>query len=219
MRIVIAGASPLGRAALSAMIGAGHDVVLIDRDRDKLDRLSDTFDCGLIEGDCTIPSILREAGGEEPDALLALTNSDEDNILCAVVGRSVGYARVIPQIIKAELCAICDELELTDMITPHETVAAGLLDVLEDRKAPDPSAYLSDALRLAEFSVSGKFAGQEVGEIDCGQGACIIAVKRGDDEMLAADAGALKEGDVLVLVAERDRIDGLSDHLKSEDDS
>ena len=217
MRIVIAGASPLGRASAGKLIDAGHDVVLIDRNREKLDRLSDRLDCGLIEGDATLPTTLREAGGDQPDALLALTNSDEDNILCAVVGRSVGFERVIPQIIQQELCAICDELKLEDMITPHETVAANLLDVLENRSAPDHSAALSGELRLVEYVVGGRLVGQDAADLDCSAGAAVIAVKRGDAEVLAGQAGKIREGDTLVLAAERSKIEEISEHMKAEE--
>lgn len=219
MRVVIVGASPLGRALAGKLVDASHDVVMIDRNAEKLDALGGRLDCGLIEGDGTLPSILREAGGDEPDALLALTNSDEDNILCAVVGRSVGYQRVIPQIIQSELCAICEELTLEDVITPHETVAADLLDTIEDRKGAEASAHLTGALRLAEYNISASMTGKDATEIDLGTDASVIAVKRGDEEMLARAAGQLRESDVLVIVLQRDKAEEIAQHLKSEDES
>ncbi|MBY8974382.1 TrkA family potassium uptake protein [Rhodobacteraceae bacterium NNCM2] len=218
MRIVIIGISPLGSAAAKRLIEAGHDVVVIDQKRSKLDALSERFDCGLVEGDGTLPSTLREAGGEEPGALLALTNSDEDNILAAVVARSVGFERVIPQIINAELCAICDELKLDDMITPHETVSASLLDMLDDRAHSERSTNLSGQLRLMEYVVSGALVGQQPDEVETGgHEGSIIAINRGDEELFAADAGAIEEGDTLVLVTRRDDADALSETLKEAD--
>src|SRR6056297_1223442 len=99
MRIVIVGASALGEAAARKLIDGEHDVVMVDPDRRRLEEMAESHDLGVIHGDGTLPSVLREAGGENFDALLALTESDEANILCAMVGRSVGYEKVVPKIV------------------------------------------------------------------------------------------------------------------------
>ena len=216
MRIVVAGASPLGRATAKKMIDAKKDVVLIDRDRDKLDELSDSLDCGLVHGDCTLPSTLREAGGDDPQVLFALTNSDEDNILSAVVGRSIGFQRVVPQIIKPELCAICEELELKDVITPHETVAASLVDAIDDAKNPDHASSLTGDLRLAEYTISGRLEGKTIDELD-DLSAYVIAVRRGDVEQMRGEAGVLQAQDTLILITRRDGSQEIAKQIKSRD--
>ena len=219
MRIVVAGASALGRAAARHLIAAGHEVVVIDRDRAVLDRMSDKLDCGLIEGDATLPSILREAAGDRFDALVAVTNSDEDNILCAVVGRSIGFDRVVPQIIKPELCAICDELSLDDVVTPHETVAAGLTDLLGPAGAGKDSAHdahLSGELRLASVTVSASMADTAVSDLPIAGSARALVVRRGDTEALVEPSTVLREGDELILLAARKDAKSLISALKSE---
>ncbi len=216
MRIVIAGATDLGRAAAQQLIEAGHEVVVVDSDRAALEALSDSHDCGLVAGDATLPSTLREAAGDRPDALLALTASDENNVLAAVVGRSIGFARVIPQIIKAELCAICDELELTDLVTPHETVAARLTDLLSDTDDTEHEAHLSGELRLASVEIGPHMAGTKLGDLPLTSRARAVALRRGDAEMLAEDSATLSEGDTLVIVVKRSEAGDVLEDLKSE---
>lgn len=217
MRVVIAGASALGRATARQLIEAGHEVVVIDRDRERLEKLSESHDCGLIEGDVTLPTILREAGGESPDAIFALTNSDEDNILCAVVARSIGFEKVVPQIIKPELCAICDELQLSDMITPHETVAASLLDRLEDRDATAHEAHLTGDLRLMSYEVAGALGGSALDDLPLGEDARAVALRRGDADSLPEGSTTLQNGDKLILIARRDASEALMERLSEED--
>ena len=60
MRIVIVGASGLGLALAREMLENQHDVVLVDQSREKLDSVSERLDCGFIEGDGTLPQILRD---------------------------------------------------------------------------------------------------------------------------------------------------------------
>jgi trk system potassium uptake protein TrkA len=219
MRIVIVGATALGEAAVRKLIEGGHDVVVVDGDRDRLEALAESHDCGVIHGDGTLPSVLREAGGEALDALLALSDSDEANILCAMVGRSVGYRRVVPKIVQPELRPICDELELADMITPHETVAADLLDRLEGREAGtgagDP--HLSGDLRLVSFLVSGALAGRKASALDFDRKARLVAVERGEETMLARDDTALEEADTLLLVVRREDAEAVNERLKHDD--
>lgn len=223
MRIVIAGASDLGTATARQMIDAGLEVVVIDKSRDRLEDLSETLDCGLVAGDVTLPSTLREAMGEEKAALLALTNSDEDNVLSAIVARSVGYERVVPQILNPELCAICDELDLADMITPNETVAAHLVDLLSQEGEGDGEgeaeydARLTGELRLAVYAVSGDLQGTKVGELPLASKAAAIAIRRGDHEDFAsADTGLDKE-DEIVLLVHRDETKNVLQALKERD--
>jgi len=148
MRIIVVGASRFGLATLRRLIEKGHEAVLVDRDREKLDSVSDDIECGLIHGDGTLPSILREAMGDDADTLMMLTNQEEVNILGAVVGRSIGFEHVVVQIIRTQLLPICEELGLTEVVTPHENVARSIVASLEQggpvrngpESAEDPDA-------------------------------------------------------------------------------
>lgn len=222
MRIVIAGATKLGATLAARLIETGAEVVLIDKDGAALDALADRLDCGMIRGDATLPSTLREAAGEDADVLVALTHSDEDNILCAVVGRSVGYARVIPQIAETELGAICEELELTDFITPDETIASSLIAAIEDGSCPMRASPLCGDMTLSAFEVANALAGRPADGVEMPAGARLIAVAREGVDMFADDAGELKAGDALVLLVKREdlraAIAGLADQDKRENE-
>ncbi|MEO1779726.1 MAG: NAD-binding protein, partial [Pseudomonadota bacterium] len=142
MRVIILGASRFGAAIAERLIEADHEVVLIDKDRDRLQKLAETVDCGMVEGDGTLPSVLRDVFRDEDDAFIAVTNASDDNILASVVARSVGFGRVIPQITSMELMDVCEELDLTEAINPHATVAESICTGLEDRTEVDTDATL-----------------------------------------------------------------------------
>ena len=116
MRIIVVGGSRFGIATLKHLLDKGHEAVLVDESRERLDDISDDVECGLIHGDGTLPSILREAMGDGADALMMLTNHDEANILGAAVGRSIGIERVVVQIIQTQLLPICEELGLEEVV-------------------------------------------------------------------------------------------------------
>ncbi|WP_147127092.1 potassium channel family protein [Shimia ponticola] len=205
MRIVIVGGSKFGVATAEEMIGNGHEIVLIDRSRERLERLSDQLDCGLIEGDGTSPSVLREAHSSERDVLIALTNASDDNILTALVGRSVGFQRVIPQIISPELLEVCAELELTDTITPHATVAKSLCRALEEDTEVTEQLNLSHDLRLMRVDVCDGLDGVALGDVDVPERARAVAFISGEDEVLAsADTRLSANAHVLFAVHKDD---------------
>ncbi|WP_299629289.1 TrkA family potassium uptake protein [uncultured Tateyamaria sp.] len=205
MRIVIVGGSKFGVATAEQMIDKGHEVVLIDKDRAKLEWISDTLDCGLIEGDGSSPSVLREAFGSEDDVLIALTNASDDNILTALVARSVGFGRVIPQIISPELLEVCAELELDDTITPHATVARSLCRALEEDTEVTEDLNLSGALRLKRVEVPEGLEGKTLADLNIPDTARPVAFIDDSGEALAdADTTLTAGAHVLFVVAADD---------------
>ncbi len=203
MRIVIIGASRFGTATATRLSENGHEVVMIDHNAERLDALSEELDCGMIHGDGTLPSVQRDAYGDHADALIALTNQDDVNILAAAVGRSVGFDRVVPQIVRPELLAVCEELGLKDLITPHATVARSLVDVIEDHNDATLDLRLHKGLQVMGYQIGKERAGTCVGDLDMPRDSKVIAVTRGEDEALVFEDTELQEGDLLMIVAAR----------------
>ena len=204
MHVTILGASRFGVATAKQLIDDGHEVVLIDTDRDRLEELSDSLDCGMIHGDGSLPSVLRDAYGDGSDALVALTNEDDVNILASVVARSVGYERVIPQIVRPELLSVVEELQLDDTITPHDSVARAIVSALTQHSAIDTDLTLQRELRMVSHKIGADHAGQCVGALDLTDQTRPIAVVRDETETLADPEFELQEGDRVIFVTARD---------------
>ena len=210
MQITILGASRFGVATAQHLIDEGHEVVLIDSDRARLDELADELDCGMVCGDGTLPSTLRDAYGDGSDALVALTNEDDVNILAAVVGRSVGFERVIPQIVQPELLSIVEELELDDVITPHDSLAKSIVGSLTEHSEVDTDLALHRELRLVHHIVPKALDGKTIGEIDLPEGARPVAHAGRDRENLAEEDVKLSRGDKLVFVTKKEDAEKLT---------
>lgn len=82
MRIVIIGAGQVGNF-LARNLSKEHDVVMIEKDKDALDKIKDTHDVLLIHGDGDNPSILKEAKLDKADILLAVSGDDKANIMAS----------------------------------------------------------------------------------------------------------------------------------------
>lgn len=215
MRIVIIGGSKFGTATAERLIETGHEVVLVDRDRSRLERLSERLDCGMIEGDGTLPTTLREAFASEEDVLIALTNASDDNILASLVARSVGYGRVIPQIVSPELLDVCHELELEDVITPHATVAESICQGLEQHTEIDEDSSLHNELRLRRVTLGETFSAGKVDMLPLPETVRAVARIRDQAETLADPDIHLKPGDCLLLAGPPDALDTLATKLSA----
>ncbi|ABV95641.1 potassium uptake system protein TrkA (plasmid) [Dinoroseobacter shibae DFL 12 = DSM 16493] len=217
MRIIILGASRFGRAIAEQLIDAEHEVIVIDKSRDRLERLADQLDCGMLEGDGTMPTTLREVFRDENDVFVAVTNASEDNILAALVARSVGYGRVIPQIVSSELMKVCTELELNDAINPHATVAADVAEAMQDRAEIDHDTSLSNQLAIKCVHVPACLDGRPLQKLDLPENCQAVALIRDADESFVEDDTELAEDDQVLFVLERDKIDALADVFRTSD--
>lgn len=209
MRIVIVGGSKFGVATAEQLIEKGHEVVLIDENRQKLEELSEHLDCGMIQGDGSSPKTLREAFASEDDVLIALTNASDDNILTALVARSVGFGRVIPQIVSAELLDVCVELDLKDMITPHATVARSLCRALEDDTELARDTNLTEDLRLLRLDVSSQLDGRALSSLELPEDCRAVAIIHEEKERFAEQDDELAEGDEILFAVTSDQVEDL----------
>lgn len=151
MRAVFVGASSIAVMAARILQKRGHEVVIIERDRERIDALAETLDCGFLHGDGSTPALLREADPEHTDCLFCLTGQDQTNILASLVGRSLGYARVVTKIEDPEFEHVCLELGLEDTIIPALTIGRYLADMVQGQDLLELSALVKDEARVFSF--------------------------------------------------------------------
>lgn len=128
MRMVFIGAGQLSVVTAKLLHEKGVEVVIIEQDKERIDSLSDEIDCGFLHGDGSKPAMLREADPEGTDVLFALTGNDQANILASLVGRSLGFRRVVTKIEDPEFEHVCKELGLEDLIVPSRTIGRFLAE-------------------------------------------------------------------------------------------
>lgn len=219
MRTTVLGASRFAVATIRHLIESGHEVVLIEQSRERIDELAETLDCGMINGDGTLPHTLQEAFGDGSEVFIALTNTDNVNILAAAVARSIGYSRVITQLTRTELLPIIEQLGLGETITPHETVARTLVEAIEQRDQVSTVGVLTNELRLMLLKVPDHLGDRTFDEIGLPDGARGIARIRGEEEVpLEAGTDVLADDRLLVLVSAADH-DALLETFSEDGDA
>ena len=89
MYIIIAGCSKVGAILVKKLSEEGHDVAVIDRDPERFEQLGSGCNCMTITGVPIDEDVLREAGIEKADALAAVTDDDNTNIMVAQIARQL----------------------------------------------------------------------------------------------------------------------------------
>jgi trk system potassium uptake protein TrkA len=95
MRTVFVGGGEVSIETAKALIKKGHEVVIIETDKPKIDELSAEIDCSFLQGDGSHPKVLREVNPPHTDFLFCPTNSDQVNRIASLVSRSLGFKRVV----------------------------------------------------------------------------------------------------------------------------
>ena len=85
MKILILGAGKVGATLASHLSGEAEDITIVDLDEEKLRELRDRFDLQTVVGHASRPDVLRRAGADSADMLIAVTGSDEVNMVACQV--------------------------------------------------------------------------------------------------------------------------------------
>ncbi|MCP5303896.1 MAG: TrkA family potassium uptake protein [Chromatiaceae bacterium] len=214
MRAVFLGAGSLTVSTARVLLKRGHEVVVIERDKDVIETLSEEIDCGFIHGDGSRPAILREADPQHTAVLYCLSNQDQTNIIASLVGRSLGFRRVVTKIDDPELEHICIELGLEDTIIPSRTIGIHLADLFEGRDPLEFSTMIRDEARVFSFVVRDEQAGP-VDAIGLPKQTRVVCLYRDGDFLLPDGELRLEAEDEVVLITHRDNLEALAKQFKA----
>jgi trk system potassium uptake protein TrkA len=215
MRVAFIGASEVAVRTAEALTKRGHEVVIIEVKDEKVKELSEVLDCSFIRGDGSSPTILREVSPEQTDVLFCLTNSDQANLIAALVGRSLGFKRVIPSIENPELEEICRELGLKDTIIPSVTISRYLADITQGRDILELSTVIKNDARFLSFTVK-KAGPHAVKDMELPQGSSVVCYYRDDQFWLPQDETKFKDGDEVVVITHSNNLSELRERWQQK---
>jgi len=208
MRAVFVGAGSLAVMTAKSLLKRGHEVVIIERDKERIETLSETLDCGVLHGDGSKPAILKEADPSHTDLLFCLTGDDQANILASLVSQSLGFKRVVTKIDDPELEHICIELGLDDTIIPARTIGRFLADKFEGRDPLELSTMIRDEARIYSFVLPDEFKGT-VASLELPDDARLVCIYRQSKLIIPDGDTKLAADDDVVVIVHQDSLNTL----------
>jgi len=126
MRLVFLGATAVAVATAEHLIEDGHQVIIIERNPDRIKELDGKLDCAFLQGDGSKPDMVNEADPAATDIFYCVTNHDQTNIIAGLIAKNLGVPRVVTIIEDEDFLPICEQLGLTDTIVPVRTISRHL---------------------------------------------------------------------------------------------
>ena len=209
MRAVFIGTGPLSLMTADILVRRGHEVVLIERDKARIDALTEELACAFLLGDGTRPLILKEADPAATDVLYCLSDNDQTNIISSLVGKSLGFGRVITCIHDPEYEHICTELGLTDTLIPTRTIGRDLADMLEGRDPVVISSMFRGEARAYSF-VSREEDSGPLSDLELPPDTGVVCLYHEGNLILPDGKTKLRAGDEVILITHRRHLDELA---------
>ncbi len=136
MKIIIAGSGNVGRYLAKKLVKEGHDIVVIDTNKDLLREIESSYDLISLHGSCTSFTIQKEAGVSSCDLFIAVTNSEDTNVLACVFAKKFGAKKTVARIDNMEYLSPVNKLSFINLgidrlIYPEQIAAQEIVGVIK----------------------------------------------------------------------------------------
>lgn len=209
MNVIIVGIGRTGISIVKNLSSESHNIVAIDLDSERINDAVNRYDIQGICGNGCMESILEEAGVENTDLLISVTDSDEQNILSCLMGKAMGVKHLIAHVRNPEYFSqfegMREKFGIGMFINPEATLAEEITKLLRFPSAVKVSSFSGGRLEIAEIKVSkdSKICGKTLKELKHNSKTdfLIVAIVRGDEVIVPNGSTVIEEDDVINVCA------------------
>jgi trk system potassium uptake protein TrkA len=211
LKIIIVGCGKVGANLVDQLSKEGHDITVIDKKAEKIQDITNIYDVMGLVGNGASYSTQMEAGIEETDLIIAVTDSDELNLLCCTVAKRVGKCAAIARVrtpdYSEETGYLREQLGLALIINPELEAAREVARILYLPTALEVNSFAHGQAELVKFKVpegnllnglSLAYLGKNITN-----DILICAVERNGEVYMPNGDFVLHSGDVVSFVSER----------------
>ncbi len=216
MRVIIVGAGEVGFQLAKFLSAEDIDVVVIDKSKNKLKRLTEELDVALVEGEGGSPSVLKDAGADEAEILLAVTDIDEANMISCLVAKVMfQIPRNVARIRNLEYFSneiLLHSLGINPAICPEIEAAKAVIRLIEVPFAADVEDFENGDVKVIGFRIpsDSKLLGKAFKNLHLNKPKVLIgAIQRGSKILIPSGNDTLKKNDIIYLPAKREDIDAV----------
>ena len=213
MRVIVVGAGEVGTNIAAALSAEGQDVVVLDRRSSRVNQLRDRLDVQTFQGSGSNPQVLLDAGLRQADMMLAVTDSDEVNMVACLIAAAHSPGTITVARIRSEEL-VSDQtvlgkagLGIDHVINPEVATAERIMRLLEYPAATDVVDFEEGRIRLVAFRVpaSSRLAGRrfaDLGRLALDRTLLFAARVRGTESVIPTGQDDIRAGDVLYAVVQ-----------------
>ena len=215
LSIVIVGCGKVGLTLVEQLSREGHDITVIDKDRSLVEHISGTYDVLGVVGNGASYSVQKEAGIENTDLIIAVTESDELNLLCCTVAKRVANCSAIARVrtpdYSQDVGYLRERLGLAMIFNPELESAREAARMLSLPTALEVASFAHGQAELVTFKIpeGNKLDGMMLWDMnksipkEIETNVVICAVERGSEVYIPSGNFQLQCGDVISFVSTR----------------
>ncbi len=224
MLAIIVGAGEVGYQITKCLALESIEVVVIDRDPKKLARVAEELDAATIEADGASPSVMKEAGADSADLLLAVTDSDETNMITCLMAKAMfkiprKIARLRnPEYFRNEKLLSAENLDIDPAISPEHEAAMAIIRLVETPFAIDVEEFEDGLIKVIGHKVpeGSALAGKKLHKL-VGLGDhkkfLIGIIDRDDTTIIPSGDDGIRAGDVIYMPVKKWEVGDAMDFL------
>ena len=203
MKIVIIGLGTIGKTILKNLSGEGHTITIIDEEKNRIENLIEKYDVLGVVGNGASMDIQNEANVADADLVIALTRSDELNILACLVAKKVGAKNTIARVrnpdYSKQIAEMKDDLGISVVVNPERETANEIFNIVNLPSVAQIEHFAEGKVSLVEVVAEKNCS--LIGETLISLGrklstkVLICAVQRGDEVIIPSGNFMIQEGD------------------------
>lgn len=210
MNVIVVGLGKIGTTILASLVSEGHDVVAIDSNPKVVNEIANVYDVMAVCGNGADTEPLEEAGAAKAELLIAVTESDEKNMLSCFMAKKLGARHTIARIRNPEyndqsLNFIKQHLELSMAINPEQLAAEELFKLLKFPSAINVESFSRRSYEMVEVRIKPESALNGISLKDLRQKYkakfLVCVVQREDNVVIPGGNFVLQSGDKIGIAA------------------
>jgi len=219
MKIIIAGAGDVGSHLAKLLSSESHDIYLIDKNEERLNSISSQFDVFTILGDAKSVEIMEQKLISSCDLLIAVTSSEETNMLICILGRKLGAKHTIARInddniIKENKEHFYNDLGINTLISPTHLASLEIKRLIHQSAFTDDIEFEQGKLTVFGISLSGNSilinkTVRESADLNPNLTFKPLALHRDNLTLLLSGETILKENDIVYFISLKESIDNI----------
>ena len=221
LKIIIIGCGKVGRTLVEQLSQEGHDITIIDKNRERISQLANLYDVMGLVGNGASYNIQKEAGIGNADLIIAVTGSDELNLLCCTIATQVGNCAAIARVrtpdYSQEAEYLREKLGLALIINPEYEAARDMARILYLPSSLEVTGFAHGQAELIKYAIpeNSPMDGIAIKDLSHKLKANILigAIERDDDVFIPSGDFILKKGDKLSFVGAHKQAKEFFSHL------
>ncbi len=208
MKSIIIGAGKVGYTIASTLAAKDYDVIVIDKEKERLEQVEEYLDVQVVEGSGAQVSVLEQAGIEDADLLIAVTEVDEMNMVACFIAKSYGVTTTIARVRKPEYAELDNtnrqtQLGIDLIINPEKVAAKAVAELILYPEAHDIEYYADGQVLLLGLKLgpNAKILGKTLIEINFPHPCVVVAIIRDDFIIIPSGKDVIMEKDEIFILA------------------